>query len=99
MIECLKSFESFVEKSKSPCKYCGVEFSKIIEDRLNETKTGKRLSDTVIKINGIDRIDSVYGYTEQNSTSCCKHCNFAKNIMSEKDFYVWIKKVYKNLFE
>ena len=90
---------TFSELSKSKCKYCGLEHSKEIEDRLNEGKLKKRLSNEVLKINGIDRIDSNIGYTKENSVACCKYCNFAKHTMSEDDFYKWIKRVYKYNFK
>lgn len=93
------NFHRFKELSKLPCKYCGVPYSKEIEDRLNESKNKKRLSNEVLKINGIDRIDSNIGYTVENSVSCCKYCNFAKHTMSEDDFYKWIKKVYDYNFK
>lgn len=89
------SFDVFSLLSKSPCKYCGLEHSKEIEDRLHESKSQKRLSDHVLKCNGIDRVDSSKGYTVENSASCCKYCNTAKNTMSESDFYEWIKRVYE----
>ena len=89
------SLEVFSRLSKSSCKYCGLEHSKEIEDRLNESKKQKRLSDHVLKCNGIDRVDSSKGYTLENSVSCCKYCNTAKNTMAESDFYNWIKRVYE----
>ena len=89
------SFDVFSELSKSPCKYCGLEYSKEIEDRLNESKKQKRLSDHVLKCNGIDRIDSSKGYSVENSVACCKYCNTAKNTMSESEFYGWIRMVYE----
>lgn len=89
------SFDEFCKISKSPCKYCGLEYSKEIEDRLNESKKQKRLSDHVLKCNGIDRVDSSKGYTVENSVSCCKYCNTAKNTMTESEFYTWIKRVYE----
>ena len=89
------SFDVFSLLSKSPCKYCGLEYSKEIEDRLNESKKQKRLSDHILKCNGIDRVDSSNGYTLDNSVACCKFCNIAKNTMSEDDFYKWIKRVYE----
>lgn len=45
--------------------------------------------------NGIDRINSERGYTIKNCVSCCTHCNYAKNSMSQKEFYKWIKRVYE----
>ena len=89
------SFEVFSRLSKSPCRYCGLEYSKEIEDRLSESKKQKRLSDYVLKCNGIDRIDSSKGYTLENSVACCKYCNTAKNTMTESEFYNWIKMVYE----
>ena len=92
------SLEDFCLLSKTPCKYCGLEHSKEIEDRLNESKKGKRLSDHVLKCNGVDRVDSSKGYTKGNSVPCCKFCNFAKHTMSESDFYQWVKRVYEFSF-
>lgn len=92
------NFDIFSELSKSKCKYCGIEYSKEIEDRLNESKSKKRLSNEVLKINGIDRVDNNIGYTKNNSVTCCKYCNFAKHTMSEDNFYKWIKRVYGYLF-
>jgi hypothetical protein len=88
-------FDTFKKLSKSPCKYCGLEYSKEIEDRLNESKKQKRLSDHILKCNGIDRIDILKGYTEENSVPCCKYCNFAKHTMTEQQFRKWIKRVYE----
>ena len=89
------SFEVFSSLLKSPCRYCGLEQSREIEDRLSESKKQKRLSDYVLKCNGIDRIDSSKGYTVENSVACCKYCNTAKNTMTEIEFYTWIKRVYE----
>ena len=99
MVGEILNFETFCTLSKSNCKYCGLEYSKEIEDRLNESKHKKRLSDEVLRINGIDRVDSNIGYTKDNSVSCCKYCNFAKHTMSEDDFYIWIKRVYEYNFK
>ena len=80
-------------------KILETEHSKEIEDRLNESKSRKRLSEEILKINGIDRIDNNIGYTNENSVPCCKTCNFAKNILSESQFYLWIKKIYEHNFK
>lgn len=89
-------FDVFKGLSQSKCYYCGLEYSKIIEYRLNESKKNKRLSDKILKINGIDRKDNNIGYTKENSVACCKYCNFAKHTMNEHEFYEWIKRVYNN---
>ena len=62
---------------------------------MSESKKQKRLSDYVLKCNGIDRIDSSKGYTVENSVPCCKYCNTAKNTMSVDEFLKWIGRVYK----
>lgn len=95
----LMPIDRFIELSNSKCNYCGLEHSKLIEDRLNETKTLKRMSEEVLEINGIDRLDSNKGYTIENSVPCCKFCNFAKHTMSFTDFMAWIKKVYEYSFK
>ena len=89
------SFDDFSTMAKKPCKYCGLPFSKEIEDRLDERVDGKRLSDHVLRCNGIDRIYSSQGYTLENSVPCCKFCNFAKHTMTEYEFLKWVKRVYE----
>jgi hypothetical protein len=91
-------FETFKKLSKSPCNYCGLEYSKEIEDRLNESKKQKGLSEHILKCNGIDRVDVKEGYTKENSVACCKYCNFAKHTMPEDEFYAWVKRVYEYNF-
>ena len=92
------SFEVFMWKVKTPCRYCGLEHSKEIEDRLNDSSSKKRLSDYILKINGLDRVDNAAGYTEDNAVPCCKYCNFAKHTMSESDFYKWLERAYNHSF-
>jgi hypothetical protein len=88
------SYEAFLRKSSFPCFYCGLEHSKEIEDRTNETKGTKMLSVQVAKINGLDRVDPRLNYTAENTVPCCKFCNFAKHTMSQDDFYRWVSRVY-----
>lgn len=92
------SFNLFSKLVKQPCKYCGLEYSKEIEDRLSESLNKKRLSEYILKCNGIDRVDSLKGYAEDNVVTCCKYCNTAKNTMKEKDFFKWVKRVYEYNF-
>jgi hypothetical protein len=89
-------YEDFLLKSKSSCFYCGLEYSKEIHDRLSDTKSNKKLSDTVVRINGIDRIDSTVGYTKENTVPCCKFCNTAKNTMRVYDFKKWVQTVFEH---
>lgn len=77
-------FRNIINKE---CYYCGIDPS-------NEKKTTS--GDTYI-YNGVDRIDSNNGYILNNVVSCCKDCNYAKNILSKEDFYSLIKRIYTNL--
>lgn len=43
---------------------------------------------------GIDRVDSLKGYTIENSVSCCSTCNYMKRRMTVKDFLSHIQRIY-----
>lgn len=92
------SFEIYQKLVKDSCRYCGVQFSSELEDRRCWTKSKGLISDTRVKVNGVDRINSEKGYVLDNCVTCCKHCNTAKNTMSEDDFYKWVKRVYEHTF-
>jgi len=66
-----------------PCKYCG-QSSK---------------DNSVLKINGIDRLDSDRGYEAGNVVSCCWKCNAAKNTMKIDEFMQWIYRIYHANFK
>lgn len=89
----LISLTEFIKLSKSNCFYCGAEPFIQIKDRLNSIHI-----DNEVKIftNGIDRVDCMNGYTNNNTVPCCKHCNTAKNTMTDNEFKDWITRVYKH---
>jgi 5-methylcytosine-specific restriction endonuclease McrA len=47
--------------------------------------------------NGIDRIDSNYGYIEENCVSCCEFCNQAKLDYTLDEFKEWVVRIYIHL--
>lgn len=49
-----------------------------------------------LRYNGIDRVDSDLSYNISNCVTCCKTCNYAKRLMTKKEFKNWIEKVYHN---
>ena len=53
---------------------------------------GRLCDPSIDYYNGIDRIDNNIGYTIDNSVSCCKYCNFAKNDFLLDEFLLWIKR-------
>lgn len=73
----------------SDCFYCGRPPS-------NEMRTyrTKRLR---LKYSGIDRINSMKGYTLDNVRPSCITCNVAKADMSEHEFISWIQKISTHL--
>ncbi len=70
---------------ESNCKYCGIEPV--------ERSSGNKV-DGKLRRNGIDRVNSDKGYTQDNVVSCCSMCNMAKLDSSAEDFLNWIKRVY-----
>ena len=49
------------------------------------------------KSNGIDRINSNGGYTNENSIPCCSMCNYMKKDFTQEDFINQCKKISSHL--
>lgn len=83
------SKEEFKELVIQKCFYC--------ENDPEETLTSKRAnrSTTPFKHNGIDRIDSLKGYSLENLVPCCGKCNLMKNKFSKEEFFKQIEKIYE----
>lgn len=79
------SREIFEELIEQPCYYCGNTYSLVYENKGHKYKH-----------NGIDRIDSNIGYEDDNVVPCCRWCNQAKSIMTQKEFYNWVQQISKN---
>ena len=88
-------FSEFMFLSTQPCYYCGLSPSNFATDRMGG-KGYKKVSDVSIVYSGIDRIDSSIGYVSGNVVPCCKHCNVAKNTMTQSQFREWIKNVFNH---
>lgn len=71
-----------------PCVYCGRE---PFRERY-DTK-----SDTIVKVNGLDRIDSSKGYSLDNVVTCCRDCNIAKSDMNLNQFVDFVSRLANNL--
>lgn len=69
---------------KTPCYYCG----KFRCRRNIHTK------EEFYNFNGVDRIDSLKGYTAGNVVPCCTYCNQAKNSREPDEFLVWVNDLY-----
>lgn len=77
------SFEDFEKLVTSKCFYCG-------ENPVLDLLTIDKKKCYVF--NGIDRINSNFGYNLDNCVSCCSNCNYAKRSMTSKQFISWLKK-------
>jgi hypothetical protein len=42
-------------------------------------------------------IDNTKGYDITNTVSCCYKCNCAKACLTQKEFYMWVEKMYMKL--
>lgn len=81
------SFKEFKKLVIKTCYYCG---------SLPMTKVYHKHKKITHYFNGLDRIDSNYGYSLNNVVSCCKICNRAKLNMNINDFKNWIKQITNN---
>ena len=79
-------FKALAQKA---CAYCGAPPSAVF-------KRGTRRFNGYFVYNGVDRKNNRLGYTPENSVPCCKTCNYAKRLLSEKEFVQWIIKVYRH---
>lgn len=68
------------------CYYCNDEPTNI--------KKYKRDPRQQYKYQGIDRLDPLKGYTEDNTVPCCSVCNYAKRELSESQFLQQVSKIY-----
>ncbi len=82
------SLSDFLILSEQKCHYCGSQHS---NKCVVEGGNGEFL------YNGLDRRNNKLGYTIDNVAPCCKICNVAKSVMSEKEFFEWIKQVYDHM--
>jgi len=83
------SKEEFKIITSQNCFYCG------IEPKQKAPCSNTRFYGDYI-YNGIDRIDSSKGYTQDNVVPCCGQCNVAKNNHSYEKFLNWVEKIHNN---
>jgi len=86
--------ELFRQLTKGNCCYCGAAPAQTLSP-----SNQKRPFNGDYVHNGIDRMDSSKGYTEDNCVSCCSACNFLKGSRNKDEFIIWINQVYKHSIE
>ncbi len=78
--------EQFYTLATKDCYYCGIQPYRTV-----------RRDGRTFTYNGIDRIDSDYGYHLDNVRPCCQTCNLAKSTLTEQQFYEWVLRVATHL--
>ena len=86
------SYEFFISIVSLPCFYCGDDSKSNYKNPKAKNKWEEKFMYT-----GIDRVDSSVGYIEENLRPCCKYCNRSKSDRTEKNFYLWVEKIYNNI--
>jgi 5-methylcytosine-specific restriction endonuclease McrA len=76
------SLALFKKLIMSPCHYCGVADSMLAIKHRDQ-----------IRHNGIDRQDSLKGYTPENCVPACRTCNNAKASMTVEEFLAWARRL------
>lgn len=80
------SYEKFKEMVTDDCYYCGAK------PRV-DVGPYRRKGEESVALNGIDRVDSSSGYTNDGTVSSCQDCNYAKRKMSVDEFLLLCKRV------
>ena len=86
-LACTLSEDEWLTLVSQSCHYCGSNGSNEAKRR-PDAHYGKSFH-----YNGIDRIDSSFGYVAGNCLPCCKRCNIAKNIMGYDEFKTWVHRI------
>ena len=81
--------EQFKLLTRENCYYCGIEPLQIYNKRGREYTHGYWV------YNGIDRKNDTCGYEINNCVPSCKVCNYAKQGLTDVEFFNHIDKIYK----
>lgn len=84
------SLEQFRGLTSSACHYCGASPGKSMRSRSDHSE---------YLYNGLDRVDSTKGYTEDNVVPCCAVCNQMKTDMPVGEFLLQIRRIASHLKE
>lgn len=85
------SDDQFRGLTKENCHWCGIEPARVSysSGRWDYEEADRRGFIPYI-YNGVDRIDSIEGYTLDNCVACCRQCNWAKRELTEEEFISWL---------
>lgn len=88
----------FIGLTKKECNYCGrppMRYNPYMKSdgQLMKNRTKISADRAWILVNGIDRVDSKIGYTQNNCTPCCQQCNYSKLDYSVDEFIAHCLKI------
>ncbi len=86
------SYEDFKDIMLKDCHYCGDS----AEISVNSYRNSKKRNRKQISRNGVDRINSLRGYTVDNVAPCCGLCNAIKSNATTQEFLEHVKKIYNH---
>jgi hypothetical protein len=81
---------------RTQCYYCGGGLSNKETLRRKNRATGEQVS-RILEYNGLDRVDSRGIYELSNVVPCCVHCNKAKLLMTQEEFYAWVHRAAEHI--
>lgn len=84
-VPCTISLQEYLTMISGDCHYCGCKPNQVA------IVNGKRFIH-----NGIDRIDSTRGYTQDNIVPCCTKCNMAKGSLTKDEFLQLVNDIFYN---
>lgn len=90
--------ETYLVLIRKRCYYCGRQPVPLWNPSAKQAN-GERKFRGVFAHHGIDRKNNRVGYTTANSVPCCWQCNRAKGPTSSTQFRIWIRRVFKHLYE
>lgn len=83
-LPCEISLFEYIKMISKNCEYCG--------QIPNQTTM---INNKVFRHNGVDRINSNYGYVKNNVVPCCSVCNMMKGSLSGEEFLIQVDRIYK----
>jgi hypothetical protein len=83
------SEDTFAHLISEPCDYCGQAPSQKLWQGTLDTER------QAFRWNGLDRIDSSKGYTEDNVVPCCTSCNLMKSDKTREEFLLAIEAIHR----
>jgi hypothetical protein len=96
------TIETFKQLLQQDCVYCGCQprsdYSAANLYKCHALKQGNPVNEDlyqakILNVNGIDRLDNNIGYTDENSVTCCKTCNYMKGAMPIDEWNSWLDRL------